>query len=187
MAARNEKSLERERAPEPTSLIDILEQTHREIRSLFHEMAEILETPTALYELYPRIRIALEIHDLAEEATLYPALKKFSDLADAAKTSEEEHHEMKQKLIRLDEKPWRKQQIESTEWKTEFHALHGLFVRHVEHEEKEIFPELTKRLSAAQFDELGQQYRTALHDDSTPENFIAVKGEKGDAVPANEN
>lgn len=70
----------RESEPEPINIVQLLTDLHREIRSLFEEMADIIDIPTAQFELYPRIRVALYAHALGEKLSLYSLLKAIPEM-----------------------------------------------------------------------------------------------------------
>jgi len=162
MAARNEKSMERARAEEPESLIEILTRVHWEIRCLLREMEQILDTSTAIYELYPRIRVALEVHAEGEEKALYEPLSSFPELKRLLSRGMAAHVEIEQSLHRLNQKPWRREQILSTEWKTEFRVLHRKVLVHIDEQENLLFPELSRQLAPSRIEDLGNRYKLGL-------------------------
>src|SRR5690349_14388167 len=110
MPARNQKSMQRESAPEPSNLLDLLRDGHREIKHLLDEMNDILELPTAVFELYPRIRTALEVHDAGEQFALYGTMREIPALAGLLDDAESAHADVRQMLRFLDGMPFRKQQ-----------------------------------------------------------------------------
>src|SRR3954470_11734978 len=94
MPARNRKSMARESEPEPTNLIALLRDAHREIKNLLHEMDDILDLPTAVFELYPRIRVALEAHEAGEKFALYGPMREIPELLELLRNGEGAHAEI---------------------------------------------------------------------------------------------
>ena len=162
MPARNRKSMARESAPEATNLIVLLRDAHWEIKSLFKEMEDILDLPAAAFELYPRIRVALEAHDYGEKFALYSTMSHIPDLFAVLRRAEESHAEIDRTLRFLDRLPFRKQQIHSPEWKEAFRKLHRTVLAHLAEEEESIFPRLQALLAEARLDVLGDRYKRAL-------------------------
>src|SRR5215467_4956855 len=117
MPARNRKSMQREGEPEPTNLIVLLRDAHREIKLLLTEMDDILETPTAVFELYPRIQSALRAHDAGENYALYGPMREMPESSRLLSAAELAHAEIERTLRNLDRVPFRKEQIHSQEWK----------------------------------------------------------------------
>ena len=115
MPARNRKSMERESGPEPANVITLLLNAHWEIRRLFEEMGDILDVPAALFELYPRIRAALEAHDAGEKFALYGPMHEIPELSLFLRRAEAAHGEIDRTLRILDRIPFRKEQIDSPE------------------------------------------------------------------------
>src|ERR1051326_4889031 len=174
MPARNRKSMERESAPEPANILVLLRNAHWEIQNLLVEMEDILDVPTAMFELYPRIRVALQAHQAGEQFALYAALREIPDLSELLQSSEAAHAEIDRILRALDRLPYRKQQIDSPQWKAEFRELHHAVKDHISEEESDIFPRLERLLGEARLDALGEGYKRGL------------KGDLGAAPAANE-
>lgn len=162
MPARNRKSMERETEPEPTNVITLLRDAHWEITSLLKEMEDILDLPAALFELYPRIRIALEAHEAGENFALYGPMREMPDLLIAMRRGEAAHEEIDRTLRALDALPFRKQQIESPEWKETFRRLHRKVLEHFAEEEESVFPRLENLVAEARLDALGDRYKRGL-------------------------
>ena len=162
MPARNRKSMDRESEAEPANLLILLRHAHREIRLLLTEMEDILDVPTATFELYPRIRVALQAHDAGEKYALYATMREVPELQELLHSAEAAHLEFDEMLRDLDRLPFRKQQIHSPEWKQTFRELHRKVLDHIEQEETEIFPRLQALLADARLDVLGDRYKRGL-------------------------
>src|SRR5215831_6364100 len=98
-------------------------------------MEDILELPTAVFELYPRIRVALEAHSAGEHYALYGPLNEMPELSDALKAAEAAHEEIDAALAVLNRVPFRKQQIDSQQWKETFRLLHRMVLDHLDKED----------------------------------------------------
>src|SRR4051812_40510118 len=117
MPARNRKSMQRESEAEPADLLALLRDAHREIRLLLMEMEDILDLPAAVFELYPRIRVALQAHDAGEKYALYGPMHEIPELSELLNAAESAHAAINQGLEALDRLPFRKEQIDSPQWK----------------------------------------------------------------------
>lgn len=168
MPARNRKSMERESEPEPTDLLALLRDAHREIRLLLTEMEDILEVPTAVFELYPRIRLALQAHDAGERYALYGPMPNIPELSSLLRAAESAHAEIDGLLEQLDAMPFRKEQIHSPEWKERFRHLNRTVIGHLGDEEETIFPRLETLLARARLDALGDRYKRGLKGEIGP-------------------
>lgn len=154
--------MERESEPEPVDLLALLRDAHREIRLLLTEMEDILEVPTAVFELYPRIRLALQAHDEGERYALYGPMQSIPELSELLYTAESAHAEIDSLLELLDGMPFRKEQVHSAQWQETFRHLHRTVISHLSHEEETIFPRLQTLLAQARLDALGDRYKRGL-------------------------
>lgn len=168
MPARNRKSMQREAEPEPANLLVLLRDAHREIRLLLTEMEDILDLTAAIFELYPRIRLALQAHEVGEEFALYGAIREIPEFAEVLHEAESAHAEIDQKLRLLDRVPFRKQQIDSPQWKEAFRNLHLKVLDHLVQEEASIFPRLEDLLAPSRLDALGDRYKRGLKGEIGP-------------------
>jgi hemerythrin superfamily protein len=168
MPARNRKSMERESEAEPVDLLILLRHAHREIKLLLKEMEDILDLPAAIFELYPRIQVALQAHDAGEKYCLYAAMRDIPEFSDLLTMAESEHAEIDRMLDVLNHTPFRKQQLDSPEWKHKFRELHRKVLDHLSREEGEIFPLLQTLLAQSRLDALGDRYKRGLKGELGP-------------------
>ena len=183
MPSRNRKSMARESEPEPTNLVELLCDAHWEIKSLLREMEDILDLPTAIFELYPRISIALEAHEVGETFSLYRSLRDIPDFLSLARKGEEAHFEIDGIVRRLNEIPFRKDQIRSSSWKQTFRKLSRKVMDHISFEEEEVFPSLSRLLAPVRLDALGEQYKRGLRGELGPLTTIRDQGEQNASQP----
>ncbi len=179
MPARNRKSMARESEPEPTNVIDLLKDAHWEIKELLREMDEILLLPAAMFELYPRIRIALEAHETGEKFALYGPMREIPELSDLLRKAEAAHAEIDHILRFLDRVPFRRQQIHSPEWKQAFQDLHRAVLDHIAEEEEIIFSRLQALFAEARLNALGDRYKRGLKGEI---GLLPVTQEVNDSV-----
>jgi hypothetical protein len=160
--------MERESSPEATNIITLLRQAHWEIKNLLREMDAILDLPAALFELYPRIRIALEAHAAGEAFALYGPMREIPGLSTGLRRGEAAHEEIDRTLRVLDRRPSRKEQLDSPEWKETFRQLHRTVLAHLAEEEENIFPRLEQLLAESRLDALGDRYKRGLKGELAP-------------------
>jgi hemerythrin superfamily protein len=160
--------MQREAEPEPTNLIVLLRHAHREIKLLLTEMDDILETPTAVFELYPRIQSALRAHDAGENYALYGPMREMPESSQLLDAAESAHQEIEEILRNLDRVPFRKEQIQSQEWKRTFGTLRTQVLDHMRIEEEMIFPRLETFFVKARLEALGERYKRGLKGELGP-------------------
>jgi hemerythrin superfamily protein len=174
MPARNRKSMQREAEPEQTNLIVLLRYAHREIRLLLTEMDDVLETPTAVFELYPRIQSAIRAHDAGEHYALYGPMREMPESSQLLHSAESAHQEIEEILRNLDRVPFRREQIQSQEWKRTFATLQRQVLDHLRIEEELIFPRLETLLAQSRLEALGERYKRGLKGELGPLPQIEV-------------
>src|SRR5690242_14484600 len=101
MPARKRKNMQKEAYPAPTNLIVLLRDAHREIKLLLTEMDDILDTPTAVFELYPRIQSAIRAHDAGENYALYGPMREMPESSQLLHAAESAHREIEEILRNL--------------------------------------------------------------------------------------
>ena len=134
-----------------TSMADgfeFLSREHRSVETMFEQYRG--EPDDALAH---RIAEALTLHAEAEEAALYPQLRKYVDGGDdLAAESEDEHATLKSQIARLYEAP-------PTDLAPLMRQIEQNVVDHVRREEQEIFPAM--RESGVDADGLGRALERA--------------------------
>lgn len=120
----------------------VLIADHREIVSILDQMAAMPTGSTARRaRLFLRLKRKLAKHAMAEEDVVYPNVESDSATHER-KHMYDDHAEMKVLLYEIEE------QLKSGEdWSGSVMPLRELVRRHVDEEEKGIFPELRRRLS----------------------------------------
>jgi hemerythrin superfamily protein len=140
-----------EASPRRADATASLEKDHREVEALFARFER--EKGADRRKTYARIKEALALHGLLEEAIFYPAVSTLRDLEAKALVAEavDEHSEVKNLLAELD-----MMVDDDPAFETRVLALKETVAHHVEEEETDMFPR-AKRL-------LGGERSAALAD-----------------------
>lgn len=138
--------------------IALLKQDHRTVRTLFRRFEHAGPTATKTHQqLAARIIEELSRHAAIEEQVFYPAVREtFPDDEEYVLEALEEHHAAKSLLAEIDGLPPTHERflakvmvlIESVE-------------RHIEEEERTVFPELRRAMGRTQLTELGSALQAA--------------------------
>ena len=130
------------------SAIDMLESQHREVEKLFAAFEKA--SGGKKREIFLQIADKLAVHATIEERHFYPAAKD-DETEELLEESVEEHLSVKRLLADLlDEEDDQKLEAKMT-------VLKEQIEHHVEEEEKELFPQVKKRLDASTLDALEQE------------------------------
>lgn len=146
------------------SVADLIRADHREFERLFAE----LKTPEKRPLVAPTLVALLAAHARAEEAEIYPALRKGTDAASEVAHSQEEHAEADQLAATLVD-----QQLGESAFDDTLNQLVKAVSHHLEEEEETVLPKLDglpsqeqQRLASA-FLEVRARYLTAGATDLT--------------------
>jgi hemerythrin superfamily protein len=116
--------------------IDVLKKDHREIGQLFSDFEQAME-PDEQHDVFIWIADALTVHTKLEEAHFYPAVRVVNH--EEVHQSLADHLQMKELIAQLLDMDWR-----DPRFPTQVSALKSLVQGHVEHEERELFPEVRR-------------------------------------------
>ncbi len=112
----------------------ILKDEHDNVKELFKETIETGNTSK-----FPEIKKQLEVHMANEESFLYPPMEFVDE--EMIKKNKYEHELAWNKLLYLDNAQSDK------DWMENMKELNNLIIKHVEREEKELFPKASETLS----------------------------------------
>lgn len=140
------------------SILNTLREEHRQADEL---MVLIEGTQDVAYkkELYLQLKEELMSHMEGEEKTLYAHLIEDvhdEEAEEVALQAEDEHSEVKELLLRLDNIG-----IESDEWDSTFREMRDHFREHVEEEESALFAEAKEDFSKEELIEFGDEFAEA--------------------------
>jgi hemerythrin-like domain-containing protein len=157
--------------------IELLESQHREVEDLF-ERFENSDQAAVKRKLVEEISDKLAVHAAIEEQHFYPAVKD-EETEDLLMEALEEHLSVKRVLADLlDLKP----ADETFEPKVK--VLKEQIEHHVDEEEEELFPKVTKLLSTDQLEALGQEMTaTQVELEAERKPREAVREETDEAAP----
>ncbi len=138
-------------------VIALLKNDHKMVKQLFKEFAGLSGNRTAQRKtaLVEQIRHALTVHAQLEEDFVYPAFKEHRTMKDLVSEALEEHHVVRMFLSELHEI-----QPDDEQYDAKVKVLNEYLMHHVREEEKEIFPQAEKRVSAARLAALGEEVET---------------------------
>jgi len=157
--------------------IDLLEQQHREVKTLFKKY-EKSEAPAEKRRLFEQIADDLAVHAAIEEKHFYPATKS-ARTADLLQEAVEEHLQAKRIIADLLE-----MDAGDAQFDAKMTVLREEIDHHVEEEEKELFPKVEKLLADDELEDLGmvmEDLAEELKEGGSPRKQVPV--ETGEAAP----
>ena len=139
-----------------TDVIDILTSDHRDVTALIGEIWSVKD-PMIRRDLTDTAISELVRHSVAEEMYVYPAMKKYLDDGEKAVEHDvSEHKELEEAMKTLESVD-----VSSPEFDTNLRHLESVLADHVQDEESEQFPELRRKVPAAELTELAGKVETA--------------------------
>lgn len=137
----------------PEKATDLLKKDHDKVRALFKRYEET-EGPAGRAEIVDMVSKELTIHAHIEEEIFYPAVQKSreTDTVKMVRESFEEHKIVKTLIAELAQVSPRDPQSEA-----KFTVLKEVVEHHADEEEKDLFPDAERDLSADRLRELGAQ------------------------------
>jgi hemerythrin superfamily protein len=135
-------------------VIQLLKKDHKMVQKMFKEFEALSGSRGAQKKsaLVDQIREALTVHAQVEEELVYPAFQESRSMKDLVSEAKEEHQVAKYLLTGLEEL-----QPDDEQYDARVKVLCEYVMHHVKEEEKEIFPQAQKRLSAKRLEALGEQ------------------------------
>ncbi|MFI2779352.1 hemerythrin domain-containing protein [Streptomyces sp. ALB3] len=148
---------------ETCDVVAVILEDHRAMEELLRRMRSVEEDRSAALKEFAALLIA---HGEAEEAEVYPALKRFRNVDDEeVEHGEEEHHEGNEALLALMEV----EEAGSEEWDEKLEELATAVTHHLDEEERTILNGARENVPDARRAELGAVFlearNTYLKDD----------------------
>ncbi|MDR6974198.1 DNA phosphorothioation-dependent restriction protein DptG [Streptomyces sp. 3330] len=141
--------------PDTTDTRDVVAlilQDHRRMEDLFRLMRSVEADRAAALKEFADLLIA---HALAEEAKVYPALKRFKKIEDEeVEHGEEEHEEGNKALLELLEVD----EVGSEEWDEKLEELVEAVAHHTDEEERTILNGARENVAMERREELGEAF-----------------------------
>jgi hemerythrin superfamily protein len=132
-------------------VVELIEQDHREVESLFAEFERSGDASVA-----SKICDEIDKHAEAEEKAVYPVIAdEVPDGGKMASEGEEEHKEARQLIGRI------RRTSDNDKLSELVGELKQAIEHHVKEEESEILPKTREALGASRLDELGQAFQAA--------------------------
>ncbi|MFB0619494.1 hemerythrin domain-containing protein [Streptomyces sp. AGS-58] len=133
-------------------VVELILQDHRRMEDLFRLMRSIEADRAAALEEFADLLIA---HALAEEAKVYPALKRYKNIDnEEVEHGEHEHDEGNEALLALLEV----QEVGSDEWDSKLEELVEAVTHHADEEERTILNGARESVAMERREELGAAF-----------------------------
>ena len=163
-------------------VIQLLKKDHKMVKKMFKEFEDLSGSRGAQKKpaLVDQISQALMVHAQVEEELVYPAFQENRSMKDLVSEAKEEHQVAKYLLSGLEEL-----QPDDEQYDAKVKVLCEYVMHHVKEEEKEIFPQAQKRLSAKRLEALGEQVeerRSELMGDGKDIEREMTTGVEGDVM-----
>lgn len=141
--------------PEKQDVVAVILKDHRRMEELFRRMRSVEADRAAALEDLAALLIA---HGKAEEAEVYPALKRFRNVDDEeVEHGKEEHQEGNEALLALMEVD----EVGSDEWDEKLEELVKAVAHHIDEEERTILNGARENVPDARREELGALFLRA--------------------------
>ncbi|MCS0600833.1 hemerythrin domain-containing protein [Streptomyces sp. LP11] len=137
---------------ETQDVVELILQDHRRMEDLFRLMRSVEADRGAALREFSELLVA---HALAEEAKVYPALKRYKDIDDEeVEHGEHEHDEGNQALLGLLEVA----EVGSEEWDSRLEELVEAVAHHTDEEERTILNGARENVAMQRREELGAAF-----------------------------
>lgn len=162
-------------------VIDILTHDHREVEQMFAELETLMGSASAeararCKDLTEQVTIELVRHSVAEEAEVYPAVKKKVSESEAER-AKHEHAEAEETMKRLE-----RLQSDDPRFEGELMMLMQEIRTHVAEEEEVMFPHMRSIFTPDELVELGQRVERTKRIAPTRPHPAAPDAPPGDKV-----
>ncbi|MFJ8050450.1 hemerythrin domain-containing protein [Streptomyces luteogriseus] len=133
-------------------VVELILQDHRRMEDLFRRMRSVEDDRAGALREFSDLLIA---HAQAEEAEVYPALKRYKNIDDEeVEHGEHEHDEGNEALLELLEV----EEVGSDEWDSKLEELVEAVTHHADEEERTILNGARENVAMARREELGQAF-----------------------------
>ena len=149
------------------NVLDLLTQDHQKVRQLFEQVQQIRDNDEKK-ELFDQIDTELAVHAEIEETIFYPALEEHDELKDMVRESREEHEQVEQLLLEIEDLA-----TEDTDFTSQLAQLEKTVEHHVAEEEEEMFPKVREIFDKAALERLGKELESAKGNQMNPGKQIA--------------
>ncbi|MGW5333812.1 hemerythrin domain-containing protein [Streptomyces bauhiniae] len=134
---------------ETQDVVELILQDHRRMEDLFRQMRSVEADRAAALKEFADLLVA---HALAEEAEVYPALKRYRNIDnEEVEHGEHEHDEGNEALLHLLEV----EEVGSEEWDSKLEELVEAITHHTDEEERTILNGARENVPMSRREELG--------------------------------
>ena len=140
-----------------TDIVDLLIEDHQVLRLMFDRFDESMDTHQR-ERLFRELTTALVQHEVAEEVTVYPVLRKLGETGDAQADARIREQAAVEELLRSMEQL----DVMSEEFTAGFRELTAAALGHAGQEESVAFPYLTGATTPAERAQMARRYERAL-------------------------
>jgi hemerythrin superfamily protein len=135
--------------------IELLQEQHREVEDLFDEIENTSSRATKTrLQLVQKLAVAIEAHAQIEEKIFYPAGREFDE--DTTLEAYEEHSVVRHLIEKL-----KQTEADDELFMARVTVLKEMIEHHVEEEEGEYFPKVSKKLGKKKLAALGMELQEA--------------------------
>ena len=142
--------------------LDLLTEDHQKVRQLFQKVQQIRDNDEKK-ELFDQIDTELAVHAEIEETVFYPALEEHDQLKDMVREAREEHEQVEQLLLEIEDLA-----TEDTDFTSQMAELEETVEHHVAEEEQEMFPKVREIFDQAALEQLGKELELAKGKQMNP-------------------
>jgi hemerythrin superfamily protein len=140
----------------PDEVVAFLKAQHNLIEDMFDEVL-LASDPQARAKPFIELRQLLAVHETAEEMLVHPRVRREFHAGDAIVDSRlQEEHDAKEQLSKIE-----KIDITSQQFIDELGKLRNAVLEHAEHEERDEFPKLERKLEPAELKRMATAVRAA--------------------------
>jgi hemerythrin superfamily protein len=155
-------------------IFDVLVQDHRKLDSLMKRV-EKTEDGNQCMELFAELRTALLAHSQAEDEVFYARLEDDAETEELIGAARDQHQQVEDLIEELGE-------IEDdAAWMKRFADLEQAVDRHVQEEERQLFPRARRVFDQDTADELGREF-TEIQEDEMEGLQAEAAGAEGDTA-----
>lgn len=142
-------------------IFEAIRKDHEQQRLLMKILVETTGDSESRKKYFTELKAALSNHALAEERHFYAPLMASDITIEPSRHAIAEHHEIDELVEKLENTD-----MSSSAWLLHMKTLQDRVLHHLAEEEHEFFQQAGKVLSAKQKNDLGEQYKTEMAEQS---------------------
>jgi hemerythrin superfamily protein len=147
--------------------LDLLTDDHQKVRQLFEQAQQIRDNDEKK-GIFDQIDTELAVHAELEETIFYPALEEHDELKDLVREAREEHEQVEQLLLEIEDLA-----TEDTDFTSPLAQLETTVEHHGAEDEEEMFPKIREIFDKTALERLGKELQSAKGNQMNPGKQIA--------------